>query len=139
MTGSLVTNLDCKDMFYFDEQGHMIHLNTGQCVRISDSDDGLVTDPMSCDLRFSSDSKSRLYTIHPERCVLGGTQVQISNGACGPSVSTYEFVPHINYESDYTLHGRVLFFFIMNLLDLVQPKTLVEQNRTVFLFILNFT
>ena len=120
-TGSLVTSLDCKDMFYFDEKGHMIHLNTGRCVRISDSDDGLVTDPMSCDLRFSSDSKSRLYTIHPERCVTGGTQVQITNGACGTSVPRYEFVSHINYDADLTLQGiRMLFTFHSNKTNLDQ-------------------
>ena len=105
-TGTLVTNDDCNDMFYFDEQGHMIHLNTGRCVKISDDDVGLMTDAYSCDQRFSSDTKSRLYTINPERCVIGGMLVQISSTACSSSAPKYEFLPYVNYDHDYNLKGK---------------------------------
>ena len=100
---TVVANTKCKDMFYFDNQGHMVHLNSGRCIK-KDGAGGLVADADSCDQKFTGNGKGEIETAHPDsKCITAtnGAPVAVSGAACSASTTKYEFLVYIDKEYDY--------------------------------------
>ncbi|XP_066928943.1 uncharacterized protein [Clytia hemisphaerica] len=100
---TVVANEKCKDMFYFDNAGHMIHLNSGRCIK-KDGAGGLVADTDSCDQKFTGDGKGEIETSYPDsKCITATNHapVVVSGAACSTSTTQYEFLVYKDKEYDY--------------------------------------
>jgi len=107
---TLMMNSDCQDMFYFDSSGHMIHTNTGRCMKVL-TDKSVQADPHECNQRFAGNGKGKIHTRQSSGECIRNSGGFVSVGSCS-GADEFEFLLFIDDDNDFEGIFLLLFLFV---------------------------